>query len=179
MLWAFASIAVCTVISAMGISHDFHFSRTDVRWNPESHTLQTTLRVFTDDLELAMKNHGELEEGFVLWLGEEREWAESDATLLDWSRAHLQVWVDSVPVTWQWVGKEVELDVSYLYLESQPLDAGPKLWQVTHSGMFKEYADQVNEVQLQGTTLSGKPCDRREMLSFGEPELVWTCKHSK
>ena len=85
-----------------------------------------------------MKNHGELKENFVLWLGEEREWAESDATLLDWSRAHLQVWVDSVPVTWQWVGKEVELDVSYLYLESQPLDAGPKLWQVTHSGMFKE-----------------------------------------
>ena len=78
--------------------------------------MQTTIRVFTDDLELAMKNHGELEEGFVLWLGEEREWAESDATLLDWSRAHLQVSVDSVPVTWEWVGKEVELDVSYLSL---------------------------------------------------------------
>ena len=163
----------------MEIFHDFHFSRTDVRWNPESQTLQTTVRVFTDDLELAMKNHDELEEDFVLWLGEEREWVESDATLLDWSRAHLQVWVDSVPVTWQWVGKEIELDVAYLYLESQPLDSGPLLWQVRHSGMFKEYADQVNEVQLQGTTLSGSPCDRREMLSFREPELVWTCKHSK
>ena len=163
----------------MGISHDFHFSRTDIRWSPQSQTLQTTVRVFTDDLELAMKNHGELGEGFVLWLGEEREWVGTDTTLLDCSRTHLHVAADSVPVTWQWVGKEVELDVSYLYLESQFLDSAPQLWQVKHSGMFKEYADQVNEVQLQGQMLPGMPCERREMLSFGEPRLTWTCEHPK
>ena len=38
--------------------HDFHFSRTKAHYNSETQTLQMSMNVFTDDLELAVRTMG-------------------------------------------------------------------------------------------------------------------------
>ena len=113
--------SLCGVVAlvAAAPAHDFHFSRTDVHWNRETQTLQATARVFTDDLELAIRHHSELPEDHPIWLGDDQEWHGADSAIAGWLGQHFNLRVDGTPVALTWVGKEVELDVSYLYLESQ------------------------------------------------------------
>ena len=46
------------------VVHDFHFSRTRADYNIKTNTLQMSMNVFTDDLELAVSNMGN--EGFKI-----------------------------------------------------------------------------------------------------------------
>lgn len=155
------------------VVHDFHFSRTDMRWNGNTSTIQTTIRVFTDDLELALLNVAGLDREHPLFLGEKHEWAETDSLLHAWCSQHVQVQCDGTEVEWTWIGKEVELDVSYLHLESQPLDTRAQSWRVAHTLLHREFDDQVNEVHLQRDRPHGEPERRREMLTHGVPSFEW------
>ena len=104
---------VCGVVALVAARplHDFHFSRTDVHWNRETQTLQATARVFTDDLELAIRHHAELGEDHPIWLGDDQEWNGADSAIATWLDRSLILHVDDALVELTWVGKEVELDV--------------------------------------------------------------------
>ena len=71
------------VCMAMSFGHDFHFSRTDMRWNPSSQTVQTTVRVFTDDLELALLERCSGEATVAQLVKEFAEEAEDEVRLQD------------------------------------------------------------------------------------------------
>lgn len=160
------------MFSAAGV-HDFHFSRTDVRWNPDTQTVQTTVRVFTDDLELALRNHHGLSEDVKIWLGDKSEWAQADSAIHTWLQAHLTVALDESTVHWTWVGKEVELDITYLYLESQPLVHRSGRWRASNSLLYAEFNDQVNEIHLHDIGADGVEVERREMLNAEWPSFNW------
>ena len=155
-------------------AHEFHFSRTDVHWNPETSTCQATARVFTDDLELAIRHHAGLTDTHAIWLGDDQEWHDADKAIADWLGQHFTLQVDGTPVKLTWVGKEVELDVSYLYLESQPLDlSGVEPWHVENTVLFAEFDDQVNEVHLHAFDSLGIGQERREILTRDMPAFAW------
>ena len=165
-------IVLMTLAGFVGL-HDFHFSRTDMRWNPQTQTVQTTLRVFTDDLELALRNHYGLGEEVKIWLGDDEEWSAVDEAIATWLDANLTLQLGDSTLAWTWVGKEIELDVSYLYLESAPVPGRGATWRVTNRAFFHEFADQVNEVYLQGIDTTGLAAEKREMLNWELPTLVW------
>ena len=72
------------------------------------------------------------------------------------------------------MGKEVELDVSYLYLESQPLVlTGVEPWHAKNTMLFAEFDDQVNEVHLHAFDSLGMGQEKREMLSRDMPDFTW------
>ena len=160
------------ILGAAG-DHEFHFSRTDARWNPESQTVQTTIRVFTDDLELALRNHHNLTKEVKIWLGDDGEWPRADSALHEWVQSHLDFRVGNQRLAWHWVGKEIELDVSFLYLESQPLNDRTSTWSAQNSMLFNEFEDQVNEVHLHDILPDGAPVERREMLNAEWPSVEW------
>lgn len=167
------SIVACFGFSGMAPFHDFHYSRTDARWQPGTQTVQTTIRVFTDDLEMALREHHELSEEFAIWLGDNNEWAEADSAAFQWLTANLAMELDGIPVQWTWVGKEIELDVSYLYVESQRLPGVVHAWNVWNSMLFRQFGDQVNELQLRIDCEDGEPLERREMLTADMPAFRW------
>lgn len=153
--------------------HNFHFSRTDARWNANTETVQTTLRVFTDDLELALRRHHQLGEDVKIWLGEENEWNGANAALHSLLKAHLVMQRGNDTLHWRWVGKEVELDVSFLHLESQRLESHPGSWLVQNTLFFAEFEDQVNEIHLHDALPAGPAAERREMLNVDFPSFQW------
>ena len=162
------------VVLAAAPAHDFHFSRTDVHWNRETLTLQATARVFTDDLELAIRHHTGLAEDHPIWLGDDQEWDGADSAIGAWLQQHVTVHVDGAPVEMTWVGKEVELDVSYLYLESRPMPLkGTELWHAKSTMFFTEFDDQVNEVHLHAFDSLGQEKGKREMLTRDMPSFLW------
>jgi hypothetical protein len=163
--------SACLVSFVAG--HDFHFSRTDLRWNPTTRTVQTTVRVFTDDLEMALLKALPPGEEVRIWLGDELEWAQADSALKGWVDKHLEVRMSDVQADWRWVGKEVELDVSYLYVESQPWTDSVRVWSVRNTMLFDVFEDQVNEVHLHDTGSDGVQTERREMLNREWPSVAW------
>lgn len=166
----------CGVLALLAAApgHKFHFSRTDLHWNPETSTCQATARVFTDDLELAIRHHAGLGATHAIWLGDDKEWKGADSAIAGWLRQHFNLRVDSTPVALTWVGKEVELDVSYLYLESQPLNLkGGEAWHAKNTMLFAEFDDQVNEVHLHAFDSLGIEKEKREMLTRDMPAFAW------
>ena len=155
-------------------AHDFHFSRTDVHWNRETQTLQATARVFTDDLELAIRHHSDLGEDHRIWLGDDQEWDGADSAIAVWLERCLILHVQDAPVELTWVGKEVELDVSYVYLESRPMAlTGAASWYAKNTMLFAEFDDQVNEVHLHAFDSLGQEKEKREMLTRDMPAFSW------
>ena len=173
-------LVLCGVLTLLSAApnHDFHFSRTDVHWNQETLTLQATARVFTDDLEVAIRHHAGLDDTHPIWLGDDHEWASADQTIAAWLEQHITFHVDDTPVEMAWVGKEIELDVSYLYLESDPiLLKGQGPWRAKNTMLFEQFDDQVNEVHLHAFDSLGKAQEKREMLTRDMPSFSWDANH--
>ena len=151
--------------------HDFHFSRTDMRWNPR-HKPSKPRSAFsptTSNWPSKPPPFGRRCEDLA---GDEREWTADDA-LFAWLSHHLDLQLGDSTVHWTWVGKEVELDVSYLYLESSPAPASERAWTVTNTLFFPEFGDQVNEMHLHSVGLEGTPLEKRDMLNWEWSSFVW------
>ncbi len=151
------AILLSATLQAPGIahaeSHDFHYSRFDLQWNAETSTWQGILRVFTDDLESALN---QMEAEPVLWrLGDEQEHPSADAAIDAYTTANWLL-TDSTgrALDWTFIGKEVDYDITFVYLESGT--AAIDLARFASSQGFHElFDDQVNEFTLNtnGTSL--------------------------
>jgi hypothetical protein len=146
--------------SDASLDHDFHFSRLALEWNSKTATWQGILRVFTDDLErgLSAANGNDL-----TWrLGDRREREGANLAIAEYVMAH---WTgiagpnSQTTLQWNYVGKEIDLDLSYIYIESNAIEA-PLPLEITSNGFFELFDDQVNEVTF---NLGGE--SRREWLS--------------
>ena len=126
--------------------HDFHYSRFGLQWNAETSTWQGILRVFTDDLEMALNGRSSAP---VLWkLGDEREHTESDAAIEAYATANWQL-TDSKgqALDWTFIGKEVDYDITFIYLESDSVALDLPSF-ASSRGFHELFDDQVNEFTL-------------------------------
>lgn len=128
-LWAFA--------------HPFYFSLTQVDHNPQNQSLEVTIKLFTDDIEQALEAQGTDK----LYLGDAKEHQSSDRYLTTYLEQHLQFWVNGKAATYQYLGKEVELDVLWAYVE---IDSVPELStvKVLNNLLLEHFEDQQNVVQF-------------------------------
>jgi len=142
--------------------HDFHFSRLALEWNSETQTWQGILRVFTDDLENSLSVAEGAERNWRL--GDRRESADADSAIANYVLAHWTANQESDSTSdsafhWTFVGKEIDFDLTYIYLES-PAFRAPLPLSIGSDGFFELFDDQVNEITLK---LNGS--SRREWLS--------------
>ena len=128
------------------VVHDFHYSRFGIQWNAETSTWQGILRVFTDDLEMALS---QMDSEAVIWrLGDERENPQSDVAIETYATSNWFL-VDSAgqALKWDFVGKEVDYDLTFIYLESEPTTTDWACF-ATSRGFFELFDDQVNELTI-------------------------------
>lgn len=128
-------------------AHDFHYSRLEMIWNPDQDTWQGILRVFTDDLEKALTEHSKLN---TPWrLGDSKEQPHVDDEIDKLLRDYLIWFTDtsSTPNNWRFIGKEVDFDLTYLFIESVPVESSSVL-KISNQLFFLEFHDQVNEVTV-------------------------------
>lgn len=145
--------------------HDFHYSRTDLRWNPNTSTWQMEVRVFTDDLESALSLRTEDETAF--FLGDDKERTDADNMISDWVDEGCGMTVGGEALVWSYLGKEVDFDITYLYVESNPI-AEPAAFTLEWTLFFDLFDDQVNEVAL---NLNG--IEQRELFSHEMPSRIF------
>ena len=105
------------LLSALG-AHDFFISILTIRFAPTTHTLDLTWRITAHDIEHALENVSPLK------LGSEQEHPKADSILNAYFKEHL-VLMQEKQLTWKWVGKELDGETLYCYLQVDSI-GGPQ-----------------------------------------------------
>ena len=97
-----------------GFCHKFYVSISEVNHNAENASLEISMKIFTDDLEDAL----EVGTSKKIWLGDpKREVPETDSLLANYLERKLTFTVNGEAQTPVFIGKELEADVTWCYLE--------------------------------------------------------------
>ncbi len=123
--------------------HDFHVSVTQINCNAQTQSVEITIKLFTDDMEQSIKSQG----GGDLRLGDAREAANADQLLLEYLRNRFALLLDGKPAVMAWVGKEVEVDALWCYLEV-PNIAHISSMEITSRILTEIFEDQANVVHI-------------------------------
>lgn len=86
--------------------HDIHLSLCELRWNEDSGAFEVSLKVFIDDLELALSRQGVS----GLSIGSEKEAKEANQRIADYINRHFKISIDGSNLTAEFLGKELSDD---------------------------------------------------------------------
>lgn len=129
-------------------AHPFHVTIAEVEFNAEAGTLEMAIRIY---------NPGDLEQALSRREGERvnlEQTEKVDEMILDYLRDCLVITPpDGEPAELAWVGKEVTVKTTWLYVEAR-LPDGPEGAGFTNRLLFEIEADQVN------TMVFGRARDR-------------------
>jgi hypothetical protein len=126
------------------IAHPYYVSIFQINHNAEQKTLQITCKIFTDDLEKAIESQGTNE----LRLGSEQELAKADEYIGRYIREHFQISVNGKQKEMHYLGKEVELDVTWCYLEISGISSISSI-AVKNDILFDQYRTQTNIIHTE------------------------------
>lgn len=138
---------VLAVVTAFGY-HDYHVSLTQIQQNTAEKTMEISMRVFTDDLEIALsKSNGNRK--FIV-----NNKDSNDEFLKRYLLRHFE-FKDAKKkiVNFKYLGKEQEADATWIYLEI----AGVSTWSgmsLKNDVLMEVFDDQVNMVNFKSE--SGK-----------------------
>lgn len=110
---AFLSLALHLMIMAPAVDlHPIYISLGLIDYNTEEQTLDITLKVFTDDLQDAIQKYANRED---LYIGYDDELPAVDSTISAYMNTVIQFRPDGKEREMAYLGKEIELDVTWCY----------------------------------------------------------------
>lgn len=123
--------------------HPTHVSLTTLYYNVETNSIEITMKLSTDDLEKALKlsNHEDLK------LGSKNENPIADSLIYNYIIKKNTLVFDSSNIYIGWVGKEVEYDIIWCYLEIT--NVTPFNWvTIENRVLFELFENQLNIVNF-------------------------------
>ncbi|RMG17929.1 MAG: hypothetical protein D6730_23485 [Bacteroidetes bacterium] len=140
-LYSLGSLLLVALLT--GFSHPLYLSICQIYFNPQHKSLEISAKLFTEDLVLALENEGV----GPLYLGEEREADSADVYIGAYLQKQLQIKVNGRPVNFRYLGKEVELDVSWCYLEAEGVEEVKEI-EITNRFFMELFEPQKNIVHV-------------------------------
>ena len=138
--WFLSGVLVMFVCLIFSFRHAFHTSIAEVRYNAKADTYEVSLRVFTDDLETALAAANHLKEV-------NSSDPNSNVLVGTYARKHF-AWVkDKDALILNFVGKEQELDATWIYLEL-PNASKAKGYNLLNNFFMELFDDQSNIVNI-------------------------------
>ena len=123
--------------------HDFFVSILTIRHSPVEKTLDLTWRMTAHDIEHALSTGAELK------LGSDKEHPKADSLLNRYFMEHLTLFQEDKQMTWKWVGKELDGETLYCYLQVAGVST-PKDLIVGNTLLQEVFAEQQNLVHVEG-----------------------------
>ncbi|MCB0481956.1 MAG: hypothetical protein KDC83_11030 [Flavobacteriales bacterium] len=117
--------------------HPLHISVTQIDFRPSEKSLQFTVKIFADDMEDALKkkfNYNKLPTNI-------------DELLAQYINDKLQVKVNNKVAQPVWVGKELDEEAYFIYLEL-PKTSKVNTLEISNAILFDLYEDQTNIVHF-------------------------------
>lgn len=140
-----AMLLGAAVLAALA-PHDFFVSILTIRHKPETHTLDLTWRMTAHDIEHALEGRAELK------LGSTHEFAQADSLLNRYFMEHLTLFQQDHQLNWTWIGKELDGETLYCYLQVEDIDS-PNGLMITNTLLEETFAQQQNMVHVEGEKL--------------------------
>lgn len=143
-------------------AHKYYFSRTEIHQNVQSNAMEITISIFSDDLENALQDQGE-----PLRLGDEREREDVNNLLREYLQSKFTVKTDGRPLLLSFLGKEVEHDITYCYLEVMNVPSC-QIMEIKSTILHELFEEQLNRVEINwnGKSTSGDLTRSRSTLSI-------------
>ena len=139
ILAVYIGFLICT---AFGIdAHEFHLSKCTVNYDTASASMQISMNIFIDDLEVALATADITD----LKIGTEKESDSADMHIADYIQKHLSISTDSDTLEMNFLGKELSDDLTaiWCYIEA-PYEENGKPISVTNTLLFESFSDQQN-----------------------------------
>ena len=143
-------------------AHPFYISVCQVDHNPDTGALEMSFRIFMDDLELALETMGTER----LHLGTEREAEKADLYISRYLVRHVVVEINGRRVNAAFLGKEVELDAMWCYVEVGDIPVFETMT-MTNTLLLETYEDQVNLVHVNAN-------GQKKSLVFNQQQVTQT-----
>lgn len=140
----FAMLAQSTFLTT-DVVHAFHLSKTDIVFQPKEKTLQITMHLFIDDLEIALEKQGHKS----LLVGTEKEKTSANDLIVNYLKQNFGLTINNKKAVISFVGKETTADrqALWIYLEVKDLKSINAL-AVENKILTEVHADQKNMVQV-------------------------------
>lgn len=135
-------LMVC--MQSYAISHAYYVSITEINHNKSTNSLEITIKIFVDDLELMLNK----KEGKKLNLGEKNEHKYAEKIILDYVLNHFKINVDNQLKVLDYIGKELENNNLYIYMEIKNIEIFNNL-EISNTILFETFEDQVNIIHIQ------------------------------
>jgi len=138
-----ASSHALFVNSYLPSRHPFYVSICQIDHNAKTKSLEVTFKIFTEDLESALEAQG----AERLHLGSERESVKTDRYILSYLKSHVTLQVDGDTVAFKYLGKEIEMDETWCYVEVPNVPSVNKLT-IRNSLLMENFEAQQNIVHV-------------------------------
>ena len=144
-MFKYLSIIVLFIFLSSGITHahKFYVSLCHIHYVSDSSQLQVVIKIFTDDLERALSREGSP----GVRLGTNGEPENGDSLVSVYLQRHFRLFVGGKEIPVHYLGKEVEYDVTWCYLESWPEGDFYELTVETDI-LTEVYPSQINLVEV-------------------------------
>lgn len=123
--------------------HEFFVSILTIRYKEQANTLDLTWRITAHDIEHALASRGELK------LGSSQEHPKADSLLNRYFLEHLTLFQEDKQMAWKWVGKELDGETLYCYLQVEHVHT-PNDLIVSNTLLQDVFAEQQNMVHVEG-----------------------------
>jgi hypothetical protein len=123
--------------------HKIHVSLTNVVYKQEKKILQITTRLFIDDLENALSKKFNK----TIELNTDRETKNIDKLINEYISENLEIKLNSNNIKLQYLGKEYEQDIVYIYFEIENTNDFSKI-EVKNTCLFELFDDQRNIIKI-------------------------------
>lgn len=130
-------------LSSALAAHDFFVSILTIRHKPETQTLDLTWRMTAHDIEHALSDRVEL------MLGSATEYPKADSLLNRYFLEHLTLFQEDKQMVWKWVGKELDGETLYCYLQVEGVYT-PNDLMVSNTLLQDVFIEQQNLVHVEG-----------------------------
>lgn len=137
------ALLLAIILSASMAPHDFFVSILTIRHKPETKTLDLTWRLTAHDLEHALENVAALK------LGSQKENPKADSVINTYFKQHLVLLQNDHQLDWTWVGKELDGETLYCYLQVEGIGS-PNGLTVSNTLLQDVFTDQQNLVHIEG-----------------------------
>lgn len=141
-------VIILTLMNSSPVTevHEFHLSKSTINYNTKDQSLQITMNMFIDDLELALQPI----EGDSLKICTRKEKESAEESLHTYILEHFVIVINSQKITPKFLGKEPSDDLAavWCYLEVENLPAFSEI-SITNDIMIELFEDQKNMTSIQ------------------------------
>ena len=150
-------------------AHEYHISKTNLRYVAEREQMQVEMHLFVDDLEKDMVSYGAPDN---LELGTKIQHEEAERYLKQYLDRHFRVTLDATRLPLGIVGYELEDDLHgfWVYLAAEDVPAPTKI-SVNNSLLTETFPDQKNIVKIFSGEVRGATLLMSKARTAGEVTL--------